>query len=819
MIKYYLKIAWRNISRHKIYTAINVLGLALGICACVTIYLIVHYEFSFDTFHPDGGRIYRIVGEARNGKGEKEFLNSPFSDVGGFQHAIPGFEAKAGFHNYSSDILVPAGKDQPAKKFGGDLDGTNIAASILTGPDYFSVFQYDWLAGNAAVLDQPNRVVLAESAARKYFGNGALDKMIGKTLVYADTVPVAVGGIVRDWGGQTDLGYTHFVSIRTPLHGQNNDRKLVDDWSELRPHGSQAFVKLGKGVSPASVDAAFADYIRKNVKLFHADAKLIMYLQPLSEIHFTKDFHRGDDGDDFRKPYKPTLYALMGLALFILVIAAVNFINLSTAQSMQRAKEVGVRKVIGSSRSSLVWQFLLEALVLTFLAEVLSVLLVRPVLGAFHEFIPAGVVFHAGDPATLFFLLSIMLGTTVLAGFYPARVLSSYLPVLSLKGVYFQKGSGKVNLRKVLIVFQFTISLVFVIGSLVIGNQIRFMRDADKGFNSDAIVTVHNYGDREGKMKLFIQSIHKIPGVSAAIPEAFAPMGFAHMQNNFVYKGKNITDLQVSTEVGDAGYIPFYGMKLLAGRNILKGDSVKEVVINETYARSLGFPAPSGAVGQVIYWQDKPYSIAGVVADFLENSFHEAMKPVVIMQLPEWEQAAAVKLNVRDNEIGGAKATLAAMEQEWKKIFPGTPFHADFLNESIGWLYDQEKKTAWLVNMAMGITIFISCMGLFGLGMYTAQRRTKEIGIRKVLGASVAHIAAMLSKDFLLLVVIAFAIASPVAWYFMEQWLRDFAYRVSVGWYVFGLSALAAITITLVTIGYQAIKAALANPVKSLRTE
>lgn len=296
-------------------------------------------------------------------------------------------------------------------------------------------------------------------------------------------------------------------------------------------------------------------------------------------------------------------------------------------------------------------------------------------------------------------------------------------------------------------------------------------------------------------------------------------MGYAHMGNTFVYRGKELINLQVSTDAGDADFIPFYGMKILAGRNMLKGDSVKEVVINETYARALGFTHPADAIGKMIYEQERPHPIVGVVSDFMENSFHEAMKPVVIMHMPGEEKSVAVKLLAENNQAENAKIVMASMEQQWKKLFPDTPFYSSFLNESIGWLFEQERKTAWLVNMAMGITIFISCMGLFGLGMYTAQRRTKEIGIRKILGASATNIAMMLSKDFLLLVVIAFVIASPIAWYFMEQWLRDFAYRVPVRWWVFGLSALAAITLTMATVGYQAVKAALTNPAESLKTE
>ena len=819
MLRNYIRIAWRNITRHKVYTTINVLGLALGICACLIIFLITHYDFSFDTFHPDGNRIYRIVGNAHNDKGEDHFFNTAIPDVAGFQQAIPGFEAKVGFHKYGEQVTIPAEGDRPVRKFSGRVEGSYGPASILTGPDYFSIFTYQWLAGSAAVLNAPFRVVLSEKAARKYFGAGPLDRMIGKTVIYQDSLRVTVGGIVRDWNRNTDLGYTDFISISTAPNSFLRGKIPTTDWNSLLPHGSQVFVKLARGTSPEQVNAAFAAYIKDNVKLSSPASSLTMYLQPLSTIHFTKDFHRGEDEDFFRKPYLPTLYALMGLALFILVIAAVNFINLSTAQSIQRAREIGIRKVMGSRRSGLILQFLTETLLLTALAATLSVLLIRPVLAAFGDFIPSGVKFHPGDPAVCLFLVAITLVTALLAGFYPARVLSSYLPVLSLKGGSLHKGSGKPGLRKALIVFQFTISLLFIIGALVIGNQIRFMRDTDKGFNADAVLSLSNWNDQDGKMKLFAEKAKKITGVEMAIVQSTSPMGFAHMGGTFIYKGKNVTKLDVSMDVANADFIPFYRMKLLAGRNMLRGDSVKEVVINETYARALGFTDLAAAVGTTIYSQDKPHPVVGVVADFFENSFHESMKPVVIVNWPQFEHSVAIRLLTRGKQAADAKPILAALEKQWKSIFPDSPFDYSFLNESITQLYDQETKTAWLMNMAMLITIFISCMGLFGLGLFTAQIRTREIGIRKVLGASVTNITAMLSKDFIVLVWIAVVIASPVAWYFMNRWLQDFAFRIQIGWWVFVVAGLGASGIALMTVSFQAIRAALANPVKSLRSE
>ncbi len=584
-----------------------------------------------------------------------------------------------------------------------------------------------------------------------------------------------------------------------------------------------AFVKLATGTTADQINARFATYIRQHVKFKNPGSFLSMHLQPLTDLHFSPTLNRGDDGDNFRKAYMPLLYSLIGLALFILLIAAVNFINLSTAQSVQRAKEIGVRKVLGSNKTRIVYQFLLETMVLTLCAVVLSALLVKPVLAAFAYYIPGSIVFRPFQPSTLIFLMVITIVTTLLAGLYPSRVLAAYLPVLSLKGGPVQKGTDKINLRKALIIFQFTFSMIFIIAALVVGKQIRYMNSADKGFNSDAVITINNWNDHEGKLKVFATNISHIPGVKKAIWQGTAPMGFAQNMEMYKYREKEADSRMVLADMGDQSFIPFYGMKIIAGRNMLEGDSLKELIINETYSKVLGFEKPGDAIGKLLYAQsqqgEKPYPICGVVADYHTGSLREAIQPVVIENVSERKNSVAIKLAGDEKNKKNIKQTLSQLEAQWKKIFPETAFDYSFLNESIGWLYEPEQKTIWLVNVAMSITIFISCMGLFGLGMFTAERRRKEIGIRKVLGASVANIAGMLSKDFVKLVLFSILLASPIAWYFTYRWLQDFAYRTTISWWIFIAAGCAAVFIALVTISYQAIKAAIANPVKSLHTE
>lgn len=822
MLRNYFTIAWRTITRHKVYTAINIIGLALGICACIVIYLITQYEFSFDRDHPDGDRIYRIVGEAKF-RGNTFFLNSLVSDMGGLETRIPGFEAKAAFYTYGQQVSIPDGKNPP-KRFPNNIQGTWSATAIITSPPFFDIFQYQWLAGSAAVLNEPFKVVLSEKRARLYFGNIPVDKVIGKTVIYEDSLRVTVGGVVRDWTANTDFGYTDFISIGTATHSFLKSQIPTEDWNSLRPHSSMAFVKLARGVKVETVNARINAFLHKHVHPEDNGPKATFWLQPLSDIHFARDFHRGDDGDDFRKPYLPTLHMLMGVAVFILVLAVMNFINLSTAQSLQRAREVGVRKVLGSRRKQIIFQFLAETLVLTLFAVLLSVLLVRPVLHAFKDYVPPGVEFHFFQLHTLVFLGIITVMTAILAGIYPARLLSSYLPVLSLKGVTLHKGTEKIGLRKALIVFQFTVSLVFIVAAMVIGKQINFMQDTDKGFSTDGIITINKWGDKRGGLQVFAANIQKLRGVDKVLLQGNAPMGFARRDFGITYKdGKKDIDINTVAEWGNDGYVPFYEMKLVAGRNLLHTDSLKEFVVNETFTRALGCKKPEEAVGKEVEWKgpygDRFYPIVGVVADFHQGSFHEAILPAAIGNVPDEEHSLAIRLTASEKNRKEVKALLAGMEQEWKKVFPHDDFQYSFLNESITWLYGQEENTAWLINVAMGVTIFISCMGLFGLGLFTAQRRTKEIGIRKVLGASVTDITVMLNRDFVILVLIAFVIAAPVSWYFMHQWLQDFAYRTTMSWWVFALAGFSAVTVALLTVSWQALRAAVANPVESLRTE
>ena len=822
MLRNYLRIAARILARNKLYTLINVLGLALGICGCIVIWLVGSYELSFDRFHPDGDRIYRIVRGGMPGEQKDPNIIPPLPEA--IRAGVPGLESLTTYfpYNESRDVKVPvAGK--PAKTFQPRLPGEDWQTGfIIADQDWFHVFSYQWLAGNPAVaLKDPFRVVLTESAAKLYFGDVPPTAVIGRELIYEDSLHVYVSGVVKDWTSHSDLAYTDIISFPTIGASFFKERRHMDDWVNHQGMGRWywpfAYVKLARGVATGQIEAQM-DRIAAQHLATDPKHKWLQVLQPLSDLHFNSDYN-----DNRRKAHMPTLYGLLGIAIFILILAAVNFINLATAQSLQRAKEIGVRKVLGSGRRGLVVQFLVETGVLAAAATLIAVVLVWPVLGFFQDYIPAGVRFNPLSPANLLFLIGIILGVSLLAGFYPARVLAGYQPVETLKGSGSIKGGEKWWLRRSLIVFQFTISLVFIIVTLVIGKQIRFMLNTDYGFKTDAIVTVQGQGNMldttTSELKLLKQRYSQLPGVAEVIREGTPPIGWGRSNSNIEYKGKQVVDLLPDIEFADEGFIPFYGMRMLAGRNMRHSDSLSEFVINETMAKQLGFSQPSAAVGQLLFFNKKAVPVVGVVADYHEASFEEAIAPMVIGHIPQTERDLGVKLASAGRDADNVKATLDAMEKIYKEVYPGVSFPYAFMDESIRELYDNEQKTASLVRMAMGLAIFISCMGLFGLSLFTAQRRAGEIGIRKVLGATATDIALMLNKQFIRLVLLSLLIASPIAWIMAHRWLQGFAYRVAIDGWIFVLAGLGAIGLAVLTVSYQSLRAAFANPVKSLKTE
>jgi len=821
MLKSYWILAWRTLVRNKLYTLVNVLGLALGICVCLVIYLVASYEFSFDTFHPDHDRIFCV--DAGMHGGHLNCVPGPMPAA--MRREMTGFQTVAAFQTYAASVTIPGDQNGEPKSFNDD------GSLAVAEPQYFDIFHYRWLSGNAATsLIIPNSVVLTAEKARAYFGDIDPGRIIGRTIYYQDSLMVRVTGVVADWTGNSDFNFKQWISYATiPVSFLRNEI-VLDGWDKIN-RSSQVMIKLAKDVKPSQIDAQFNAFTKRH---YGPNAAFAARLKPLSGIHFHPEY-----GGLGRKASLSVLYTLMAVAGFILILAIFNFVNLSTAQSMQRAREIGVRKVLGGSRSGIAVQFFAETLLLTTTAVGLAALAVKPVSSVFADLIPAGVHFRL-DGATLLFLLLVTAATTLLAGFYPAKVLGSYQPTVTLKGITASPGGGKGTLRKGLIVFQFTVSLLFIIASLVIGSQLRYVLHADLGFKTDAIITLSRPRvDRPdvmafqsdmvrqpavvetGKIAVLMDKIRKLAGVQQVIRESREPLGEMHWGfGGGGLKGSDEKPFDVSFHYGNEDYVPFYGMKLVAGRNLLPGDSGKELLISESCAHALGFADVSKAIGRVVVVGPfDAYPVAGVVADFYESSFHLATWPVIIQHNPAVEKTIAVKIAAKGMTAGELKTLIGHIEKDWKTVFPGAPFGYSFLDESIAKLYVDDLRTEWLTNVAMGITVFISCLGLLGLAIFSTERRTKEIGIRKVLGATVSGIMVMLCKEIILLIVLALLIAAPLAWYFMHGWLQSFAYRTPLSGWMFLAAGAAAIGIALLTVGFQAMKAALADPVKSLRTE
>jgi putative ABC transport system permease protein len=831
MIKKQLLFALRRLGLHKLTTSINVLGLTFGILSCLVIYLYVSFEFSYDKFHPDAGRIYRVVAWSTDGNGrhgEGAGMTTPLA--ADLRRETTGFSAVTGLYTEDTRVLIPEpGKPVRIIPANGEDERDHMT---FADSGYLDIFHYQWLAGNpATALQQPFSVVLTESEGRRYFEHGQPTDWIGRSLVYFDSLTVSVTGIVKDWKQNSDFGFKDLISNNTIAHSFM--QKDMEGWN-LWQGNVNALVRLSPGTTLAQAEKQLPAFYKRHKPLGDGE-KGGLSLQPLADIHFNSTYN-----DSYgRRAHKPTLHALAGTALFILVIAAINFVNLSTAQSILRAKEVGVRKVLGSTRGGLIRQFLIETGIIVLAAMVLAFLMVDPVIAALHDFLPEGVRLHLSDPNTWLFVGATILVTSLLAGWYPARALSSFLPAISLRGQGVRQLNSKSYLRKSLIVFQFTVSLLFIIGTMMVGRQIHYMINTDLGFKKDAIVTIDLPWGQPGNRKgVLATEILRLSGVQQVSLSTHSPAASGHMGTSIEYKGSTDAKIDAGCDQVDTGYISLYGLTLVAGRNFFTADTARDgsdqasagsapaqapfraFILNETAARSLGFRRPADAIGQQISsgFGGVLGPIVGVVKDFHSQSLHEKIEPFFFTTEHSAGRLLSVKLSSAALSTGQVKALMTNMESVFKKVYPEAVFQSRFFDELLARQYKREQQTAQIMNIAMGIAIFISCMGLFGLAAFTANQRTREIGIRKVLGADVLQLVSLLSREFILLVGLSTVIAAPLAGWGMYRWLEDFAYRTSMPWWISVLAGVAAVAIALVTVSYQAILAATANPVKSLRS-
>jgi ABC-type antimicrobial peptide transport system permease subunit len=831
-MKQQLLFALRRLGRHKLTTSINILGLTLGVLSCLVIYCYVSFEFSYDKFHTDRDRIYRVVLASSKDNGDHHVgagLTPPFA--ADMRRETTGFSAVTGLYTDDTRVRVPV-PGQPDRVIPAhseeEPDHINFADS-----DYLDIFHYRWLAGDpATALLQPFSVVLTHSEAQRYFGNGSPAEWMGRSVVYYDSLTVKVTGIVADWRQNSDLGFKDLISYNTIAHSFLG--KDMAGWN-LWESNVNVYVKLSPGTQVAQAEKQFPGFFKLHNQL-GKEEKMNFRLQPLADVHFN-----GDYTDSYgRRAHKPTLFALAGIALFILVIAAINFINLSTAQSILRAREVGVRKVLGSSRGGLIWQFLSETGIIVVSAMALALLLAIPTINALHGFIPEGVRLHPGDANTWLFIGLTIGVTCLLAGWYPARALSSFLPVISLRGKGVQQLNSKSYLRKGLIVFQFTVSLIFIIGTMMVGRQIHYMLNTDLGFKKDAIVTIDLPLDQPKNRKAVLAAeIGRLAGVQQVSVGGGSPEAAGHGGTFLEYKGKVDTKIDAGFIQIDPNFLSLYELPLVAGRNFSVTDTARRgsdpatagsgpvqapfraFILNETAARSLGFDRPADAVGKQVStgFGGILGPVVGVVRDFHSQSLHEKIQPFFFTTQQNAGGMLSIKLSSAALSSGQVRALMKELEASFKKIYPESPFQSRFFDESLARLYIREQQTAEIMNIAMGIAIFISCMGLFGLAAFTANQRTREIGIRKVLGAGTPQLVLLLSRQFIVLVGLSILIAGPVAGWGMHQWLQDFAYRTSMPWWIYVTAGASAVAIALFTVSFQAIRAAAANPTKSLRSE
>lgn len=816
MIKNYFKTAWRSLMRFKVFTLINILGLAIGISAALVIYLIVHFDFSFDKFEPDNDQIYRVVTDFK-------FSGTPYHNSGvpapaaeAVRKEVTGLSVVSAFHQYDDDlkITIPREGQQPLilKKQGN---------AILADANYFKIVPYTWVVGSpAASLNDPFKLVLTEKRLKALFPELSASQAIGRQVVYNDTVRLTVSGVVKAISQNTDFDFTDFISLSTIPNSGLKYNYSWGNWGQTNG-SSQLYVKLAPGTATNRIEQQLTKLVTKYEKP-HKGYEVNLRLQPLSDLHFNADYNVYGGSP----VSKTMLYSLLMVAAFLLLLGCINFINLSTAHAAQRAKEIGIRKTMGSSKAQLIVQFLSETLLITLLATILSIILAPVLLKVFADFIPQNLHFNLlNQPNVIVFLVLLVITVSLLSGFYPSWVLSAYNPILVLKNqAYANTGkTRKTWVRKSLTVFQFLIAQVFIMGTFIVAKQIHYTLNKDLGFKKDAIVyfSVPFFDKHPNNRFVVVNELKQIPEIEMVSLGSSAPSSSGTNSAQMMFKdGKKEIQSDVQFKYGDANFIKLYHIKLLAGSNLYNSDTIKQAIVNETYAHILGFSNAKDIVGKnLIAMGGVSLPIIGVVADFHQQSLRHAVKPLILAAAASNSYTIHVALKPQGASGTEWKSTLSKIEKDYKQLYPDEDFEYQFYDQSIAQFYKSDQDISSLLRWATGLAIFISCLGLLGLVIYTTNLRTKEIGIRKVLGASVAHIVAILSGDFVKLVLISFAIAAPIAWYGMSQWLNNYAYRTSMNWWVFALSGALMVVIALVTLSFQTVRAAIANPVKSLKAE
>ncbi len=820
MFRNYFKTAFRSLIRNRNYTIINVAGMAVGIAVCMMIFIIIQFHTSFDGFHSKKDRIYRVLTEYHHADAANipYGKNVPFPLPTGLKTAFPQLEQVAPVYSSHNDqFQVFDANGNPVKNF------KEQSGVFYTNPSFFNIFDFPLLAGSYASLKDPNNVLLTKEIAETYFGDwkramGKTIKLtgsyrIGAGLFQFPPIGLKVSGILATIPANTDFQLKLVIAWGTDFTGDKIYGFQQPDWNQSAPDFG-CYVLLPPNISANNFNQQLRTYARKRAPIDNKDSYII---QPLSAVHFDTE-----TGDYSNKTISHELLKVLWLiAAFILLIACVNFINLSTAQAVNRAKEVGVRKVLGSNKSQLQIQFLAETFLIVTSAVMLAVAITLLALPSVNQLLALSLSFNIlANPAIILFLLTVTIVVTALAGFYPAVVLSRFSPVNALKSKLTANTAKGISLRRGLVVFQFIIAQALIIGTLIIVKQMNYFMNQPLGFDKDAIVNVPFRPDSTGsKLTDYLrQQLLSVNGVQAVSFSSNTPVEDDNdMWTTFKFDHAiKEADFQAITKFADNEYVPAYKLQLVAGRNLQPSNMTREFLVNESFVKSLGLKKPQDILNKEIsMWDDRiKCPVVGVLKDFNDRSLRQSVAPLLITTNITMYRQAAIKLATTN-----MSSTMQSVKKIWQQTFPDYVYEYKFLDNKIDNFYKQENQLSQLYKIFAAIAIFLSCLGLYGLASFMAVQRIKEIGIRKVLGATAGNIVYLFSKEFIILIAIAFAIATPLAWYYMHQWLQDYAYRIKISWWLFAAGGLVAIIIALASISFQAIKAAVANPVKSLRTE
>lgn len=796
MLKNFFTIAWRNLRKNKTYAGINILGLSLGIGCSILIFALVSYHLSFDNFHPGKDRIYRVVTEFHDEINDySQGVPSPLGKY--FRKDFDYAEEVARIIGYNNNLVTVQDGGQ-IKKF---QEEKGIA---YTEPAYFDIFNFPLLRGDkTTMLRAPNEALITERLARKYFGDPAV--AMGKTIRIDNKNDFAIVGILKDIPVNTDRNQEIYLTYENI---KDKRKRLASDssWGSVYSQ-CMCFMRLRPAVTAAQVNEALGMMGRKYQGV--RDAKSTIFrLQPLADIHFNGDFDGYVD--------KKYIWALLFVGLFILVTACVNFINLATAQALNRSTEVGIRKVLGGMRRQLFWQFIVETTFIAVFALVVGYLLALSALPAVNNLFKTEISLHLfDDPAAMAFILLLLIAVIFLAGSYPGLVLSRFKPVAALKSKLSQKDIGGFSLRRVLVVTQFTLSQMLIIGTIVVASQLHYTQTRDLGFDKDATVLLPLPKNDLPKLNTMRAQIAAIAGVRDISFCAAPPASQANNTTNLRFANRAEDEhWELNLKSADDQYLHTFGLKLVAGRNFFKSDTATECIVNETMVKKLNLQEPASILGQQLKVNGMHPTIVGVVRDFNNYSLHSDIAAVAI--LPSWYEYTTCAVKIDPLHV---HTDLAALEKIWNSTYPDYLYSYEFLDESIAKFYELDSSLLKLVQFFAAIAMFIGCLGLYGLTSFMAVRKTKEIGVRKVLGAGVSSILWLFGREFIKLVLIAFVVAAPAAWWIMQQYLRDFKYRITIGPAIFLLALGVTAVIVVLTVGYRSLRSAVANPVTALRSE